>query len=141
MSLLTIDNRPANPLLMLVDDSTWTILAAVELQNTNAPLTFVNTAQLNAPNFNEVLSFLQTQTLTKTIVLTGQQALDVLPFIAEAYTNNIVPTSMHFALQASVQGYNGNANVNKIRFTDAGLRGISLPTLSNATSITLTISP
>jgi hypothetical protein len=141
MSLLTIDNRPANPLMMLVDDSTWTILSAVELQNTDTPLTFINTAQLNTPDFNEVLSFLQTQTLTKTIVLTGQQALDMLPFIADAYTNKIVPPSMHFALQASVQGYNGNANVNKVRFTDAGIAGVSLPTLANATSITLTISP
>jgi hypothetical protein len=138
--MITIDNRPASPLTLLVDDSTWTILSAVELQNTGTPLVYVN-PDITYAQFIDSLIFLAQQTLTKTLVMTGQQALDMLPGISQAYANSAVPNGMEFTLQASVAGYNGNANVNKVTFTNTQLASVTTAMLAAATSITLTIVP
>lgn len=138
MSYITIDDRPVRQLVLLENTDTWMTLAAITLSNTGIPTSYVSTG-ISYTDFLQVLSFLQSQTLTKNIVLVDASVLSVLPLIAEAYTNNAVPAGMHFTLVASVQGFNGNANVNKVTFKDMSLKSLDPAVFANATSITLSI--
>jgi hypothetical protein len=139
MSYLTVDARPNQQLVMLVNDTDWTILCSITTDNRGTATTFVS-PDIIYTDFLEVLSFLQAQNITKSIVLNNQVALTVLPLVAQAYTNQAVPAGMHFTLKASVNGYNGNANVNSFNASDAALKNVSLSSLAAANSLTLTIT-
>ena len=140
MTYLTVDARPNQSLVMLADDTDWNILCAIQTDNRGAATTYVSSAATYT-DFLQILSFMQTQNLAKSIVLTNQVALTVLPLIAQTYTNNAVPAGMHFTLKASVNGYNGNANVNSYNASDAALKSLDTSSLANANSLTLTITP
>src|SRR5271169_2154979 len=104
MTYLTVDARPNQAIVMLVNDTDWTILCSKQTNNLGIATTFVS-PDISYTDFLSVLSFLQKQNLTKSIVLNNQVALTVLPLISQAYTNNAVPAGMHFTLKASVNGY------------------------------------
>jgi hypothetical protein len=137
--MITIDGRPGNSVVMLVDDSVWKICSAVRLLGQGNPEVRINPS-MGYAQFIDTLYFLKNQTLTKTLVLTNQTVLDALPFVALAYQNSDVPEGMHFTLVASVNGYNGNASVNKVTFTDSMLKTLGASAFESADSTTLTIS-
>jgi hypothetical protein len=140
MTYLTIDDRPASPNVLLVDSSNWKVLAVLTVPSNVSAAPYVN-PNLTYGEFVEVLMFFETQKVTKSIVLSGSTVLAVLPLIAQAYTNGTVPRTMQFTLVASVQGLNGNANVNKVTFKGVSLASLDPSVLSNATSLVLTITP
>lgn len=140
MTYLTIDDRPSSPNVLLVDDSNWSVLAVLQGYSNIPPAPYLNPA-LTYTEFLEVLTFFESQTVTKSIVLSGSTVLSVLPLIAQGYTNGVLPRTMTFTLVASVQGFNGNANVNKVTFKGVALASLDPSVLSNATSLTLTIVP
>jgi hypothetical protein len=139
MSYITVDDRPANPLVMLIDNTDWLILAAISTSNMGVASMYVS-PEINYADFLQIQTLLQNQNLAKSIALSGSVALSVIPFIAEAYTNNAVPSNLHYTLKASVQGFNGNMNVNSVTLKDQGLQTLNTSLLAGATSITLTIT-
>jgi hypothetical protein len=139
MTYLTIDDRPASPNVLLVDSSNWAVLAVLTVPSNVPTSPYVN-PNITYQEFVEVLMFLETQRVTKNIVLTGSTVLAVLPLISEAYTNSEVASTMHFTLVASVQGFNGNANVNKVTFKDTALQKLDPSIFANADTLTLTIA-
>jgi len=140
VSYIITDDRPALPLIMLVDDTAWTILCAIQTNNLGVATTYISPSA-TYEDFLQVLAMLLTQNLTKSIVLTNQVVLSVLPLIAQAYTNKAVPAGMHMTLKASVNGYSGNANVNSFNATDTMLQNLNISSLATANSLTLTITP
>ena len=139
MSYLTVDDRPSSPLVMLIDNTDWIILASISTSNTGTASMYVN-PEINYADFLQIQTLFQTQNLAKSVVLTDSVALGVLPLISESYVNNEVPANLHFTLKASVQGFGGNMRVNSVTFTDSMLKTFNTALLANATSITLTIT-
>jgi len=139
MSYLTVDDRPSSPLIMLIDNTDWVILASISTSNTSTASMYVN-PEINYADFLQIQTLFQTQNLAKSVALSGSVALGVLPLISESYVNNEVPANLHFTLKASVQGFNGNMNVNSVTMKDQGLQTFNTSLLAGATSITLTIT-
>src|SRR5271156_5733695 len=138
MAYLTIDDRPSSPNVLLIDTTNWSILAVLPVPSNVSPAPYVN-PEVTYTDFLEVLSFFQSQQITKSIVLSGSTVLSLIPLVGEAYTNGVVPSTMIFTLVASVQGYNGNGNVNKVTFKGTSFAALDTSMLANATALTLTI--